>query len=159
MREIPGNINLWEIQKTELKGNSTFYGRSYPSSDKTPKCPRSKVWTWSLEKKHLMMMTMLMMMMMMMMMMIIKSYSKRWHSSKENYRFHHAGGFLQRRSQGRGKLLQQPGGRTNLVPRVSLSTRREALDGAGLVIPLESLLYFDPQLGESGRLVTKSNAL
>ena len=23
MREIPGNINLWEIQKTALKGNST----------------------------------------------------------------------------------------------------------------------------------------
>ena len=37
--------------------------------------------------------------------------------------------------------------------------RRGALVGAGHVIPLESLLYFDPQLGESGRLATKSNAL
>ena len=37
----------------------------------------------------------------------------------------------------------------NLVPRVSLLMWRETLVGADHVTLLESLLYFDPQLGES----------
>ena len=61
---------------------------------------------------------------------IIKSYSKGWHSSKENYRFHHAVRFLQRRSQERGKLLQQPR-RTNQPRSQSLFVDEERGPGWG----------------------------
>ena len=52
MREIPGNINLWEIQKTALKGNSTHSTEGpIHQVTKLPSAPGPR-FTRSLEKKH-----------------------------------------------------------------------------------------------------------